>query len=424
MPPKKRSVKKRSTKKRTTKKVGRKVAKRSKIAKARIETFPVETIEDAPYNPRTITAAALKGLAASLESFGVLSPPVVNVAGGKRRLVGGHQRMRVIRESGASDADVIAVELDDEQERRANLLLNNPAIQGEFVPDLTREVLARIADLADPSAAATLGKLRIDDLIKQLRRDAVAVAGVDDVVRQGSAEPDSMPTLSRTSAVSQLGETYALGDHLLCCSAPGGVQAEDVFGPGAFEMAFTRLVSPKPFGDEYLHLVFSQCLSLTSGGCYVATSTARLAQVQTAFIAAGGHWSNTILAHGPDPKGSRRRAYEDVTIPILYGWREGATRMFFGDRTQANAWTLKKAPPPRDLPVEAAVRHLLNSSKAGGTVFDPVAERGTTVIAAEKTNRALRGYVRSAKEMDRVRARWTRFVHGPEADWRLETEAL
>jgi DNA modification methylase len=54
-------------------------------------------------------------------------------------------------------------------------------------------------------------------------------------------------------------------------------------------------------------------------------------------------------------------------------------------------------------------------------VLDAYMAHGATLIAAEKSGRKLIGYVGSAREMDRIRNRWTRFVHGPNADWRKKT---
>jgi hypothetical protein len=61
---------------------------------------PIEQLADDPRNPRIIGEKALTGLRHSLEDFGDLSGIVFNQRSG--HLVAGHQRMRVLREAGAT----------------------------------------------------------------------------------------------------------------------------------------------------------------------------------------------------------------------------------------------------------------------------------------------------------------------------------
>jgi DNA modification methylase len=82
-----------------------------------------------------------------------------------------------------------------------------------------------------------------------------------------------------------------------------------------------------------------------------------------------------------------------------------------------NVMNLARPPLKNDVPVEVVVRHLLNSSRKGGVVLDVIVGTGSTLIAAQKTGRKLIGYVARARDMDQIRARWTRFVHGPKASW-------
>ena len=76
--------------------------------------------------------------------------------------------------------------------------------------------------------------------------------------------------------------------------------------------------------------------------------------------------------------------------PILYGWREG-THTFRGDRTQDSVWEIAR-PARNDVhptikPVELVERAIRNSCAPGDTVSDPFVGSGTTIIAAEKTDR-------------------------------------
>lgn len=120
-------------------------------------------------------------------------------------------------------------------------------------------------------------------------------------------------------------------------------------------------------------------------------------------------------------KGREDEPYRDVVIPVLYGWRASTTHFFYGGRAQSNVIELSARPPKADAPVELAVCAMQNSSRPGDVVLDTHVSLGATVIAAEKLDRRLVGYVRSARDMDRVRARWAHFVHGEKANWRTKT---
>lgn len=389
-----------------------------KVADVQIETFPLSALQAAPYNPRTITDVALKGLSTALEKFGVLALPVVNRRpDGTTRIVGGHQRVRALRESGATEVSCIVVSFTEEQERTANLALNNAAIEGTFVPHLARQLLHELAEASGEGFTRTFAALRLDALLKQVLRDAKGTPGVDDVVASGKIADDAIPSLSKSTAVSKANTMYRCGDHLLYCGRLVSVGTLKAFGIGEADVSFTRLFADSPLQAGYLETHLGHVLKNTSGAVYVACSAHLLPQVHAGFNGLGAHWSNTLLCYAPSSKGRE-------ALPILYGWRDAGVRLFFGDRTQSNVCRLTTAPPKDDVPVEVITKLLINSVKKGGTVLDVVADKGTTLIACEKTGRRLIGYVPSPREMDRARARWTHFVHGEGEDWRTRTEAV
>lgn len=392
----------------------------AKYASVKLQTFQVAELEDAPYNARTITAEALKGLAASIDQFGLASLPVVNVAGGKKRIVGGHQRRKVLQEEGVTEVECIVVEFDDATEQRANLALNNPHIQGEFVPELTRELLHELQALDD----SRFRSLRFDTLFKQVTRDLHHVAGVDDVVAKGQTGDDDFPTLGKAAAVSALGQFYRLGEHVILCDrlvAPGSLLG---FPVDAADAAFCQFIGKNLEADATLDVYLEHVLRNTVGAIHLACEDERHVAVQRRFVALGGHYSSTIVAYHPSAKGRATAHYKPVTIPVLYGWPQGSARPWYGDANQGNVWPLHPPLPVNDLPVEVAVRAIRNVTKAGDVVLDVDVRKGASVIAAEKTKRRLIGYCAHPREMDAIRARWAHFVHGPDANWQAVTEEV
>lgn len=126
----------------------------------KIERMKLAELIPADYNPRTITAAAYKGLTASIERFGLVQPIIFNERTG--RVVGGHQRLKVLLDKGEAETDVAVVDLPEAEEKALNLTLNNQAIAGQF----TEDVLAILEELQAliPDACIDLRLGEIADL--------------------------------------------------------------------------------------------------------------------------------------------------------------------------------------------------------------------------------------------------------------------
>lgn len=413
---------KKKTKRTARKRSGTKT--RGKYAQVTIERLPLADIEDAPFNHRLISQEALGGLTQSLIDFGLLTHLVVNkLPDGRYQYIGGHQRKGILRDDGATDVDCIVVEFDEAKARHANVTLNNPEIQGEFVPQLLKDVLARIKEGAGDDHKELFKRLRFDTLYRTVLRQLAKKTDPkkNGKVSKGKTRDDDIPSLARSRAVSQEGVLYALGDHRIYCgkiTSPGSL---DAFEVEQCEMGFTRFAQSDPFTEEFLTVNIGHLLQNVDGAVYLSSDFDSLASVQSAFLSMGGHWSNTLMCFQQDAKGHRDDPYRDVVVPVLYGWREGANHVFYGGRKQSNIAHPEGSPPKTDVAVEVVQLAMQNSSKQGDTVLDVWMAHGATLIAAEKLGRRLFGYVSSPRELDRIRHRWTRFVHGPKADWRKKT---
>ena len=102
-----------------------------------VETMHRSSLRAAPYNPRVLGDKEKKKLQAGLKKHGMLAPPVWNKRTGN--LVAGHQRLSILDAfSGNPDytLQIAVVDLNEAQEKEANLLLNNPQAMGDW--DLTK----------------------------------------------------------------------------------------------------------------------------------------------------------------------------------------------------------------------------------------------------------------------------------------------
>jgi ParB family chromosome partitioning protein len=124
----------------------------------------ISTLNPSEYNPRTISKEAAEGLAHSIKSFGLVQEIVVNRRGGRNRIVGGHQRVEVMKQMGETKAAVVFVDLDDKAERALNVVLNNEHIAGEW----NNDALVSLLDQIKSDGAVNFDTLQLTELLNTL----------------------------------------------------------------------------------------------------------------------------------------------------------------------------------------------------------------------------------------------------------------
>ena len=105
-----------------------------------IKNVLVKDIKYAPYNPRKISDEVLSKLKRSIAEFGYIEPIVVN----KRTMhvVGGNQRLKVLRQMGIGEVQSVIVDLDETHEKALNIALNK--INGEWDLPALKDLLLEI----------------------------------------------------------------------------------------------------------------------------------------------------------------------------------------------------------------------------------------------------------------------------------------
>lgn len=99
-----------------------------------IDKIPVAKLKAAEYNPRRALKpgdAEYEKLKRSITEFGYVEPVIWNKQTGN--VVGGHQRLTVMRDLGITEIDCVVVDLDPMREKALNVALNK--IQGEWDKD-------------------------------------------------------------------------------------------------------------------------------------------------------------------------------------------------------------------------------------------------------------------------------------------------
>lgn len=103
------------------------------------QKIPIGEIRIATYNPRIDLQpgdSEYEKLKKSIESFGLVEPLVMNKNG---TLIGGHQRLKILKERGDTEVDVSVVDLTDAKEKALNLALNK--IGGDWDPTKLKDLL-------------------------------------------------------------------------------------------------------------------------------------------------------------------------------------------------------------------------------------------------------------------------------------------
>lgn len=120
---------------------------------AQIPACKISTLREAEYNPKTLDPAARKALKADLRKFGMVEPILVN----KRTMtvINGHQRMSVWKELGNDTIPAFFVDVDEQTEKKMNLDLNNPHIEGQWEHTKLAPLQERLKDIPN------LGNLEI-----------------------------------------------------------------------------------------------------------------------------------------------------------------------------------------------------------------------------------------------------------------------
>ena len=169
-----------------------------------IEKMKTENLLPADYNPRKDLKpgdAEYEKLKRSIEQFGYVEPVIWNKTTG--RVVGGHQRLKVLIDMGITEVDCVVVEMDESKEKALNIALNK--ISGEWDKD---KLALLITDLQVEDFDVSLtgfDAAEIDDLFKDTIGDKVKDDDFD-----VTAELQN-PTITK------LGDVWQLGRHRLVC---------------------------------------------------------------------------------------------------------------------------------------------------------------------------------------------------------------
>lgn len=362
-----------------------------------MKTMSIAELKPADYNPRKDLQPGdpeYDKLKRSLIEFGYVEPVIWNSTTG--HVVGGHQRLKVLEDLGHNTVDVIVVELDETREKALNIALNK--ISGEWDQDKLALLIADL-DASDFDAELTgFDDAEIAQLIGSLDEDEVE----DD-------EFDLTAALEAAAFVER-GDIWTVGRHRLVCG--DATSAEDVellmddkkanlvLTDPPYNVAFESgsglsIKNDKMNADKFYNFLLAAFTNM-AGVCekgasaYVFHADTEGLNFRHAFAEAGFYlsgcciWVKDSLVLGRSP-------YQWQHEPVLFGWVKTGKHRWYADRKQTTIWNFAKprrnADHPTSKPLDLLAYPIGNSTQANAIILDTFAGSGSTLIAAEATDR-------------------------------------
>lgn len=93
----------------------------------------IDSLIQAEYNPRQLTAEQYQSLKDSINRFGLVDPILINVNPDRSNIIiGGHQRVKVAKKLGMKEVPCLELNLTYEKERELNVRLNKNTGEWDF----------------------------------------------------------------------------------------------------------------------------------------------------------------------------------------------------------------------------------------------------------------------------------------------------
>ncbi|MEQ9097105.1 MAG: DNA modification methylase [Phycisphaerales bacterium] len=437
-----------------------KVAMDSKAGLA-IEMRKLADIVPYERNPR-VNDQAVAAVAESITRFGFRQPIVVD---GEGVIVCGHTRWKAAQSLGLEEAPVhVAADLTPEQARAYRIADNRTSELSEWDLELLPLELAGLQDLGldwnllgfaerelqkllDPGVSE--GESEADS-VPEPPDEAITQPGdlwilgehrllcgdssnADDVQRLLAGEPvqlvNSDPPYNvavqpRSKNAFVTGQTNFAPQKQGKTKRSRNLDGDRKAGPAKGTTAKLRakdrplandFVSEEEF-DRLLMAWFQNASDALEPGraFYIWGGYANIANYPAALEAAGLKFAQQIIWHKMHPVISRKDFMGDHEW-CFYGWREGAAHVFLGPNNVPDVWQVKKVNPTSmvhltEKPVELAVRAMQYSSRPGERVLDLFGGSGSTLIAAEQTQRRALLMELDPLYCDVIVKRWEQFT--------------
>lgn len=353
----------------------------------------------AEYNPRKDLKPGdgeYKKLKRSITEFGYVEPVIWNQTTG--RVVGGHQRLKVLQEMGMTEIDCVIIEVSEEKEKALNIALNK--ISGDWDTD---KLALLITDLQGSDLDVSLTGFEPDEI------DALFKDDIKDGVKDDDFDVEAelkKPTITKS------GDIWTLGNHRLICGDSTKAETLEILMCGK---KANLVVTDPPYNVnyegsagkikndnmenaafyEFLLAAFQNAEQVMEedASIYVFHADTEGLNFRKAFVDAGFYlsgtciWKKQSLVLGRSP-------YQWQHEPVLFGWKKKGKHEWYTGRKESTIWEFdkpkKNGDHPTMKPIPLIAYPIMNSSMSNCIVLDLFGGSGSTLIACEQTNRVCR----------------------------------
>ena len=369
-------------------------------------------------------------------------------------VVGGHQRLKVLMDLGQTEIDCVVVDLDLAREKALNIALNK--IQGDWDED---KLAAIMADFDAEAFDVSLTGFDANEVDALLNRFYSHEAEEDDF----DVGAETKKIQDAGGPVSQPGNAWQLGDHILICGDPAdpAVYAR-LMGSERAQCAITSPpIDPKEYARDgiapWLERMAGIIRLLADHADIICWQTGDLAKTGSQFIEPMAVHSVSLFAdqnlrplwirvwkmtgnvptasalqntsNKPVPQydflaafaGNETETYNDQEYTWVSAFASHAfqfvRRLTKDERRKwgyAGVWEISVMKRDKDsepmIPVELPWRCLKMHSDLRASVVDPFAGLGSTLIACEQSGRRCRAIESDPLHCDLILRRWEQFT--------------
>lgn len=388
----------------------------------KIQKIAINKLIPATYNPRKDLKPndpEYIKIKNSIENFGFVSPLIINK---DMTVIGGHQRLKVLKELGFIELECIVVDLDKTNEKALNIALNK--IQGDWDEGKLEELLQELKLQDFDTNLTGFDFDEVDEMLKDISGSKEDDFDIDSAYEE-IEEPITKP-----------GDVWILGNHRLMCgdstiqenikklmnnrksdmvftdppylmNFEGNVQTD---GSKSFNARYGKIKNDnmnREDGDKFILKMFEIIKKYNKGAYYVCFYRLGLDYIFRALDKLNNRYKALIIWN----KGNHTLSNSDYMSkyePIIYGWFQ--SHLFYGNRSNFDIWDIERTKKnelhPTMKPVDLVVEAIKNSSKVEDIILDLFGGSGTTLIAAEQMNRICYMMELDPKYCDVIVKRW------------------
>jgi DNA modification methylase len=404
-----------------------------------VEYTLVRDLRPYPNNARTHSKKPIKQIARSIKRFQFTNPVLID---DDNQIIAGHGRVEAAKLNGMDGVPALRLSHLGEADKRAYILADNKlAEKAGWDREIVAIELQALTDVGFDLDYTGFETAEIDLLM-------------DDVVQGGDEPDDAVPECLSGPAVSEHGDMWELGQHLLVCGDSRDVAAyELLMGRDRAQFVFTdppyncRIdghvcglggikhqdfamasgeMNPEQF-TAFLGRVFEMLCRYTADGSIheVCMDWRKMREMLGAGHAHYAELKNLcIWAKTNAGMGSFYRSQHELVFVWKNGTEPHINNFELGQhgRYRTNLWTYEGvntfragrqdelAMHPTVKPVALVADAIKDCSKRGSLVLDPFCGSGTILIAAERTGRRARAIEFEPRYVDVAVRRWEQYT--------------